>query len=106
MNNTIFIFIKKLFIFIIKAGLIFVIIIALVVGSLFAYTMYKDKEYEKYSGHGFDYMHGFSSTDFKGYHVYDGEKLVYLDHESSFIIENEEDMPIIDGAEACCKSNI
>ena len=32
----------------------------------------------KYMGHGFDYMHGYSTTDFTGYHVYDGEKLVTL----------------------------
>ncbi|MBR1736269.1 MAG: hypothetical protein IJ736_04530, partial [Firmicutes bacterium] len=56
---------------------------------------------QKYGGHGFDYMNGFSSTDFTGYHVYDGEKLATLDHESSLIIENEEDMPVLDGAEAC-----
>lgn len=56
---------------------------------------------EKYLGHGFDYMHGWSSTDFTGYHVYDSEKLYKLDHEASLIIENEEDMPVLDGAEAC-----
>ena len=55
----------------------------------------------KYMGHGFDYMHGYSTTDFTGYHVYDGEKLVTLDHQADFIIENEEDMPVFDGAEAC-----
>lgn len=58
-------------------------------------------DYKKYMGHGFDYMHGFSTTDFTGYNVYDGEKLVTLDHEASLIIENEEDMPVLDGAEAC-----
>ena len=46
-------------------------------------------------------MHGYSSTDFTGYHVYDGEKLVKLDHEPSFMIEDEAEMPILDGAEAC-----
>ena len=56
---------------------------------------------EKYLGHGFKYMHGWSSTDFTGYHVYDSEKLYKLDHEASLIIENEEDMPVLDGAEAC-----
>ena len=55
----------------------------------------------KYMGHGFDYMHGYSTTDFTGYHVYDGEKLVTLDHKASLIIENETDMPVFDGAEAC-----
>ena len=56
---------------------------------------------EKYGGHGFEYMHGYSSSDFTGYHVYDGEKLYSLDHEASFQIENEDDMPVLDGAEAC-----
>ena len=55
----------------------------------------------KYMGHGFDYMHGYSTTDFTGYHVYDGEKLVTLDHKAAFTIENEADMPVFDGAEAC-----
>ena len=60
-----------------------------------------EKEFEKYDGHGFDYMHGYSSTHFTGYHVYDGEKLVSLDEPATFIIDKEEDMPILDGAEAC-----
>jgi phosphate transport system substrate-binding protein len=58
----------------------------------------------KYSGHGFDYMGGFSSTDFHDYTVYcksSKSKLVTLDHKASLIIENEEDMPVMDGAEAC-----
>lgn len=78
-----------------------VVIVSLVVGFFIASSYFKDKEYEKYKGHGFDYMHGYSSTDFKGYHVYDGDKLVTLDHAPSLIIENEKDMPILDGAEAC-----
>lgn len=56
---------------------------------------------DKYMGHGFEYMNGYSSTDFSGYHVYDGEKLNLLDHSVSFHIEREEDMPVLDGAEAC-----
>ena len=56
---------------------------------------------ERYMGHGFDYMNGYSSTDFTGYMVHDGEKLNLLDHEASFRIEREEDMPVLDGAEAC-----
>lgn len=55
----------------------------------------------RYGGHGFAYMNGWSSTDFTGYHVYDGEKLAVLDHEPEFMIENESDMPVLDGAEAC-----
>ena len=60
-----------------------------------------NEDQEKYGGHGFEYMHGYSSSDFTGYHVYDGEKLYQLDHEVSFQIESEEDMPVLDGAEAC-----
>jgi len=33
---------------------------------------------QRYLGHGFDYMNGYSSTDFTGYHVYDDEKLVHV----------------------------
>ena len=60
-----------------------------------------DENIEKYGSHGFEYMHGYSSSDFTGYHVYDGEKLHLLDHDSSFSISKQEDMPILDGAEAC-----
>ena len=81
--------------------LIFVLIVGAIIGFVVLSTYIKDKEFEKYGGHGFDYMHGYSSTDFTGYHVYDGEKLVRLDHDPEFIIENIEDMPILDGAEAC-----
>lgn len=56
---------------------------------------------EKYMGHGFQYMNGYSSTDFSGYHVYDGAKLNLLDHPVSFFLENEADFPVLDGAEAC-----
>ena len=56
----------------------------------------------KYQGHGFEYMNGYSSTDLTDYTPYsDSGKLVTLDHEASFQIENEKDMPILDGAEAC-----
>ncbi|MBR3356948.1 MAG: substrate-binding domain-containing protein [Solobacterium sp.] len=60
-----------------------------------------DSDQEKYGGHGFKYMHGWSSTDFTGYHVYDGEKLAVLDHEASLQITDPERMPVLDGAEAC-----
>ena len=63
------------------------------------WKMKRDKD--KYLGHGFKYMNGYSTTDFTGYHVYDGEKLVTLDHEPSLVIENMKDMPVFDGAEAC-----
>ena len=60
-----------------------------------------ESDREKYGGHGFKYMHGWSSTDFTGYHVYDGEKLAVLDHEASLQITDPERMPVLDGAEAC-----
>ncbi len=56
----------------------------------------------KYKGHGFDYMHGFSSTDFTDYTVYaKNSKLVTLPEPAAFTLENEADMPVMDGAEAC-----
>lgn len=46
----------------------------------------------KYKGHGFEYMNGYSSTDLTDYTPYsDSCKLVMLDHEASFRIENEKD---------------
>ena len=65
-------------------------------------VLYVNRPSVKYAGHGFAYMHGFSSTDFSDYMVYsDPSKLVTLDHQPALIIENEKDMPILDGAEAC-----
>ena len=79
--------------------------IVLLVAALFGYLYIRNRidteNNRKYGGHGFQYMHGYSSTDFSGYHVYDGEKLITLDHEPEFIIEKQEDMPVLDGAEAC-----
>ena len=70
--------------------------------SFLGYKIWKWKsDQSKYMGHGFDYMHGWSTTDFTGYMVYDSDKLVKLGHEPSYMIENEEDMPVLDGAEAC-----
>lgn len=52
--------------------------------------------------HGFTYMGGFSSTDLTDYTPYsNSSKLVTLDHEPEFMIEKKEDMPVMDGAEAC-----
>ena len=70
----------------------------LVLWGVFAYQEAMDK---KYGGYGFAYMHGWSSTDFTGYHVYDGEKLAVLDHPAALLIEGVENMPVLDGAEAC-----
>ena len=91
----------KIIKFLITTVLIVVVLLGLLIGGLTAYWAYKENQFNKYNGHGFQYMHGYSSTDFKGYHVYDGEKLVKLDHESDFVIEDMEEMPILDGAEAC-----
>lgn len=81
---------------------IFVIILIVAAAAYyFGSKIYKQHEFDKYAGHGFEYMGGYSSTDFKGYHVYDSDKLVKLDHKADFIIKNEKDMPVLDGAEAC-----
>ncbi len=80
--------------------LIFILVNGLLAG-VNVYT-YNNNDERKYRGHGFDYMNGFSSTDFTGYRVYDEpSKLVTLDHPAELIIENEKDMPRLDGAEAC-----
>jgi phosphate transport system substrate-binding protein len=92
---------KKIISVILLTLISIIAVIGIIIGSIVFVLYLKDKEYQKYSGHGFAYMHGYSSTDFTGYHVYDGDKLVRLDHEPAFVIENEEDMPILDGAEAC-----
>ena len=64
--------------------------------------LYLDRPTVKYAGHGFEYMHGYSSTDFADYMVYaENSKLVELEHEPPFVIENEDEMPVLDGAEAC-----
>ncbi len=92
---------KSLLKFIFFSFLVLVTVIGLIIGIIAVVSTMKDRQFAKYGGHGFDYMHGYSSTDFTGYHVYDGEKLVCLDHEPEFMIENVEDMPVLDGAEAC-----
>ena len=56
----------------------------------------------RYGGHGFQYMHGYSSTDFSDYTVYsEPSKLVTPDHPAELSIVGEENMPKLDGAEAC-----
>jgi len=73
--------------------------------SLCVYTctqLYANRPQVRYAGHGFDYMNGYSSTDFTDYTVYaKNSKLVSLPHEPPFVIGNEKDMPVLDGAEAC-----
>ncbi len=66
------------------------------------FRLYQNRPEVRYSGHGFDYMNGWSSTDFSDYTVYsEPSKLAALDHPASFHIEKESDMPVMDGAEAC-----
>ena len=81
---------------------IYVILILIAAIAIFAaVNAAKKEDSQQYMGHGFEYMHGYSSTDFTGYHVYDSEKLYRLDHDAFLNFEKEEDMPVLDGAEAC-----
>ena len=74
----------------------------LVVLAIVDVRLYNNRPEVRYGGHGFDYMNGYSSTDFSDYMVYSSNsKLAELDHEASLQIEKQEDMPIMDGAEAC-----
>lgn len=76
-----------------------IVIVLLLVVNL---TTYFNSPNYKYKGHGFEYMNGFSSTDLSDYTPYSSSnKLVMLDHEANLRIETEEEMPILDGAEAC-----
>ena len=75
---------------------------AMVLCAALCAGLYFDRPEVRYGGHGFAYMHGFSSTDFGQYMVYSQPgKLATLDHPASFQIEDEADMPVMDGAEAC-----
>lgn len=70
--------------------------------AIMAHQYYYNRPSVKYAGHGFNYMNGFSSTDFTDYMVNSkNSKLVTLDHKASLWIEDEKDMPVMDGAEAC-----
>ncbi len=76
-------------------------VLALVCIAVSGY-LYSNRPAVKYGGHGFDYMFGYSSTDFTDYTVYSrNSRLAVLDEPSAFVIENEADMPVLDGAEAC-----
>ncbi len=82
-----------------KAVLPVTLAVTCIAASTFLYT---NRPAARYAGHGFEYMHGYSSTDFTDYMVYAKDsKLVSPDHEPPFMIELEEDMPVLDGAEAC-----
>jgi phosphate transport system substrate-binding protein len=83
-----------------RRGYIPLVIVIICIGTS-AY-LYMNRPAIRYAGHGFKYMHGFSSTDFSDYMVYsENSRLVTLDHQPELVIENEEDMPVLDGAEAC-----
>lgn len=63
---------------------------------------YNNSPSQKYKGHDFEYMNGYSSTDLSPFYPYtENNQLIQLNEPSSLIIEKEEDMPILDGAEAC-----
>ena len=81
---------------------VLIVLVAVLLGVGFDSYLYLNRPSVKYGGHGFKYMHGYSSTDFTDYMVYsDNSKLVELSEESNLIINDEKDMPILDGAEAC-----
>ena len=64
--------------------------------------LYNNRPEVRYRSYNFGYMNGYSSTNFSDYMVYSKDsKLATLDHSPAFIIENESDMPVFDGAEAC-----
>ena len=65
-------------------------------------VLYLNRPSKRYAGHGFDYMHGWSSTDFTDYMVCSTHsKLAALDHEAALKIQDPDEMPVMDGAEAC-----
>ncbi len=77
-------------------------ILCLVFSVVIDYHIFINSPSHKYKGHNFEYMNGYSSTDLSAYTPYATKSLlVSLDKESIFMIEKEEDMPILDGAEAC-----
>lgn len=83
-----------------KKALLFGLVFVLLLGTNI--VLYVNREEARYGGHGFQYMNGYSSTDFTDYMVYAEEsKLATLEKEASLRIEKEEEMPILDGAEAC-----
>ncbi len=64
--------------------------------------LYQNRPEKRYGGHGFAYMHGYSSTDFTDYMVYSkNSKLVVPDTPPDLQIDDVSEMPVMDGAEAC-----
>lgn len=99
-NLILSLFITKTKIKIHKKNLIWVpLIICLMVLNVNAYY---NRPQLKYKSHDFDFMNGYSSTDFSDYMVYSNpNKLARLNHEPSLIIDKVSEMPRLDGAEAC-----
>lgn len=60
---------------------------------------YVNRPQARYGGHGFDYMHGYSTTDFTEYTVTNPKKLARLDGPAALTIADN--YPVLDGAEAC-----
>lgn len=53
-------------------------------------------------GHDFEFLNGYSSTDLSDYTPYSNSgKLATLNHQADLLIEDTEEMPVLDGAEAC-----
>lgn len=53
-------------------------------------------------GHDFEFLNGYSSTDLSDYTPYSKSgKLATLNHQVEFMIEDVDEMPVLDGAEAC-----
>lgn len=76
-----------------------VVLVVTIAGDAFFYAR---QDAIRYAGHGFKYMRGWSSTDFTDYTVYaENSKLVTPDSPVDLCIENVDEMPILDGAEAC-----
>ncbi len=80
----------------------FTILGILVLCGILNVRLYINRPEVRYGGHGFHYMNGYSSTDFTDYMVYSNpSKLVSPKQPVAFQITKEEEMPILDGAEAC-----
>lgn len=77
--------------------------LAMIITTTTSIYIYQTSPSHKYKGgHDFDYMNGYSSTDFSAFTPYsENSQLVELQNPSTLVIENEKDMPILDGAEAC-----
>lgn len=83
-----------------KQGAALILVAALATGG--NTWMYSQRDEARYGGHGFEFMRGYSSTDFSDYMVYSENcQLATLDEPSYLTISGKDNMPIMDGAEAC-----